>query len=303
MESTNIFYRIPARFGSKVASLEPSTDKNKSNIALFVNYLKLTEGIEPSHYLIMTGTKVINPTTCQDYTFSNNAQVDLCISLKGGKGGFGSLLRAIGAQIEKTTNRDACRDLSGRRLRDVEREEKLKHLFALKEKLEEERKRRKEEKLKNLKKKYTDDGTSVAEKSIQTLIDMFEDKDYNRRRANIDDIVKTAVAEGIIRSKRFRSDESNKTDGEQLKKKLKNSNLEQITNCPSDQSITIISKLAECSKTDTCDKDKLANTKASIPKEQLKKSKIWLGIEDDDDSEEEERNDDKAFKKTELVSS
>ena len=39
--------------------------------------------------------------------------------LTGGKGGFGSMLRAIGAQIEATTNNDACRDLSGKRLRDV----------------------------------------------------------------------------------------------------------------------------------------------------------------------------------------
>lgn len=36
--------------------------------------------------------------------------------------GFGSMLRALGAQIEKTTNREACRDLSGRRLRDVNHE-------------------------------------------------------------------------------------------------------------------------------------------------------------------------------------
>ncbi|KAM5126420.1 splicing regulator SDE2-like [Mantella aurantiaca] len=42
--------------------------------------------------------------------------------LRGGKGGFGSMLRALGAQIEKTTNREACRDLSGRRLRDVNHE-------------------------------------------------------------------------------------------------------------------------------------------------------------------------------------
>ncbi|GCB81503.1 hypothetical protein scyTo_0023292, partial [Scyliorhinus torazame] len=42
--------------------------------------------------------------------------------LVGGKGGFGSMLRALGAQIEKTTNREACRDLSGRRLRDVNHE-------------------------------------------------------------------------------------------------------------------------------------------------------------------------------------
>lgn len=35
------------------------------------------------------------------------------------------MLRAIGAQIEKTTNREACRDLSGRRMRDVNNEKKL----------------------------------------------------------------------------------------------------------------------------------------------------------------------------------
>lgn len=45
--------------------------------------------------------------------------------LCGGKGGFGSMLRALGAQIEKTTNREACRDLSGRRLRDVNHEKQM----------------------------------------------------------------------------------------------------------------------------------------------------------------------------------
>lgn len=32
------------------------------------------------------------------------------------------MLRAIGAQIDKTNNREACRDLSGRRMRDVNNE-------------------------------------------------------------------------------------------------------------------------------------------------------------------------------------
>uniref|UniRef100_A0A8C7DFB2 Replication stress response regulator SDE2 n=1 Tax=Oncorhynchus kisutch TaxID=8019 RepID=A0A8C7DFB2_ONCKI len=52
--------------------------------------------------------------------------------LCGGKGGFGSMLRALGAQIEKTTNREACRDLSGRRLRDVNHEKDL-HFWKLAE--------------------------------------------------------------------------------------------------------------------------------------------------------------------------
>ncbi len=36
------------------------------------------------------------------------------------------MLRMIGAQIEKTTNKEACRDLSGRRLRDINEETRLK---------------------------------------------------------------------------------------------------------------------------------------------------------------------------------
>ncbi|OON13596.1 hypothetical protein X801_10628 [Opisthorchis viverrini] len=50
--------------------------------------------------------------------------------LRGGKGGFGSMLRAIGSQIEKTTNHEMCRDLSGRRMRDVNMERKLKEWYA-----------------------------------------------------------------------------------------------------------------------------------------------------------------------------
>lgn len=46
--------------------------------------------------------------------------------LRGGKGGFGSLLRGSGAAQKKTTNFDACRDMSGRRMRHVNAEKKLK---------------------------------------------------------------------------------------------------------------------------------------------------------------------------------
>ncbi|CAH1263596.1 SDE2 [Branchiostoma lanceolatum] len=68
--------------------------------------------------------------------------------LVGGKGGFGSMLRAIGAQIEKTTNHEACRDLSGRRMRDVNDEKRLQEWLGKKaerEREREEEKRRKRE--------------------------------------------------------------------------------------------------------------------------------------------------------------
>jgi Silencing defective 2 N-terminal ubiquitin domain len=57
---------------------------------------------------------------CDDDTVF--VEVRLCCALPGGKGGFGANLRGANAS-KKTTNFGACRDLSGRRLRDVEREQ------------------------------------------------------------------------------------------------------------------------------------------------------------------------------------
>ncbi|XP_061768264.1 splicing regulator SDE2 [Nerophis ophidion] len=62
---------------------------------------------------------------CLDDHLQGGAVYHLQARVLGGKGGFGSMLRALGAQIEKTTNREACRDLSGRRLRDVNHENEM----------------------------------------------------------------------------------------------------------------------------------------------------------------------------------
>ncbi|CAL8354924.1 unnamed protein product [Boreogadus saida] len=67
--------------------------------------------------------------------------------LCGGKGGFGSMLRALGAQIEKTTNREACRDLSGRRLRDVNHEKEMAEWLKKQAELEGEKDQRRVERL------------------------------------------------------------------------------------------------------------------------------------------------------------
>lgn len=72
-------------------------------------------------YLIQNG-KTLHTNTILLPSLDVHAE----LRLFGGKGGFGSMLRAIGAQIEKTTNREACRDLSGRRLRDINEEKRLK---------------------------------------------------------------------------------------------------------------------------------------------------------------------------------
>lgn len=52
---------------------------------------------------------------------SNLVTLRLIPRLRGGKGGFGSQLRAAGGRMssQKTSNNDSCRDLSGRRLSTI----------------------------------------------------------------------------------------------------------------------------------------------------------------------------------------
>lgn len=44
--------------------------------------------------------------------------------------GFGTLIRSMGTQINKGSRKGACRDLSGRRMRDVEAEKKYVIVFS-----------------------------------------------------------------------------------------------------------------------------------------------------------------------------
>jgi len=56
----------------------------------------------------------------------SNSTYKIWPKVLGGKGGFGSLLRSFGKQILISKNKEACRDLNGRRMRDVNNEQKLK---------------------------------------------------------------------------------------------------------------------------------------------------------------------------------
>lgn len=102
-------------------------------------------------------------------------------SLPAGKGGFGSMLRAIGAQIEKTTNREACRDLSGRRLRDINHETRLRRWVARQAEREAKKKEPRKEPPRH----------------------QLNDPDYDKIRDQLPDRVQEAVSHGLsVSSKR-----------------------------------------------------------------------------------------------------
>ncbi|KAK7338055.1 hypothetical protein VNO77_18652 [Canavalia gladiata] len=93
-------------------------------------------GIPTQHQRLVTGCRHLNDEKsaieCSPEDGNIFPSVRLLLRLKGGKGGFGSLLRgaATKAGQKKTNNFDACRDMSGRRLRHVNAEKRLEEWKA-----------------------------------------------------------------------------------------------------------------------------------------------------------------------------
>ncbi|CDZ96584.1 Uncharacterized conserved protein [Phaffia rhodozyma] len=58
-------------------------------------------------------------------------EVEVRARLRGGKGGFGAMLRATGGKMssKKASNNDSCRDLSGRRLSTIKEAKKMAELL------------------------------------------------------------------------------------------------------------------------------------------------------------------------------
>ncbi|XP_006012508.1 splicing regulator SDE2 [Latimeria chalumnae] len=120
--------------------------------------------------------------------------------LCGGKGGFGSMLRALGAQIEKTTNREACRDLSGRRLRDVNHEKEMAEWIKKQAEREAEKEQKRLERLKRKlaepKHYFTDPD---YEQQCHELSERLEDSVLKGMQASSSTMVS---AEGVVSCKR-----------------------------------------------------------------------------------------------------
>lgn len=129
----------------------------------------------------------------ENQVLDSNATVDVALSILGGKGGFGSMLRALGAQIEKTTNNEACRDLSGRRLRDINEETRLKNYVAGHADREREKAKKKEEKLEKLRKlvdpRFSGNGGKHE----------FHDPTYNKEREVATDRVHDAMEQAFAK--------------------------------------------------------------------------------------------------------
>lgn len=141
--------------------------------------------------------------------------VHLSLRLRGGKGGFGSLLRgaATKAGQKKTNNFDACRDMSGRRLRHVNAEKKLEEWRAEAE----ERKLEKmaddflKKKAKEIKKSGKGNGGDGAEKYVAKYRE-----DSEKCREEVERSVRESV-KGMMNTKRKSKAEGNESASKRFK--------------------------------------------------------------------------------------
>ncbi|XP_049575623.1 splicing regulator SDE2 [Syngnathus scovelli] len=132
----------------------------------------------PLDFYVSRDGRVTRP----DERLRGGAVYRLVPRLPGGKGGFGSMLRALGAQIEKTTNREACRDLSGRRLRDVNHEKEMGEWLKQQAEREAEKERQRAERLQR----------KTAEPAHQ-----FSDPAYQRQCHSLAERLEDSVLKGL----------------------------------------------------------------------------------------------------------
>jgi len=116
-------------------TLDGSTRTLEIGTVCTVSHLKdliQTSELVPAHeqLLVSQGRLLVDCCTLSDSGISSHSTVHLLLRLCGGKGGFGALLRGQGRDGKITDNFDAMRDLSGRRVRHVEAEKKLKEWQA-----------------------------------------------------------------------------------------------------------------------------------------------------------------------------
>jgi len=147
-----------------------------------VQFIKTKEELTPEVYLMQNG--IIIDHLEESLESSATIQILPCGGLRGGKGGFGSMLRSIGAQIERTTNHEAMRDLSGRRQRDVNNERRLKDYISGQAEREKDAEEKKEKKLEKLRRIATGENKSKHD---------FSDPVYDKARSETEEKIHEAV--------------------------------------------------------------------------------------------------------------
>jgi hypothetical protein len=156
-------------------------------VAALARRLEASEGVPAREQAFACGATLFTPRDASRPRLPALDEVSchLLLRVAGGKGGFGSLLRASRSGAT-TTNFDACRDLSGRRIRHVNAERKLA----------EDQRREKERELERAALKHVNETRNSTKRKLAE-IEEAERKRYREETAEVIGAVSDAVGAGL----------------------------------------------------------------------------------------------------------
>lgn len=158
---------------------------------------------------------------------ADDAVVDVTFKLCGGKGGFGSLLRAIGSQIHNTTDRKSCRNLDGSRIRARETETDL--INAKKRKIENDKLLAIKREEKEAKKMESMAKTAAGEHGGKHY---YEDSEYVDRKERSTNLVSESVSFAATKLRK-EAEERRKKEAEERRIKEQSAGDDSDSDCSS----------------------------------------------------------------------
>ncbi|KAF2324877.1 hypothetical protein GH714_020945 [Hevea brasiliensis] len=194
MQDSSKFFQIFVKLlDGKTATLR-FTASQVDGLAIKRRVFEITKIPTHCQRLIYSGTQLSESSAIS----SPECTVHLLLRLLGGKGGFGSLLRgaATKAGQKKTNNFDACRDMSGRRLRHVNAEKRLEDWKA-----EEEERRLEEIAEEFIKKKAKKGKKGAGEGEAEKYVEKYR-KESAKCAAAVEEAVREACGNGNGKRKR-----------------------------------------------------------------------------------------------------
>ncbi|KZT42146.1 hypothetical protein SISSUDRAFT_108913 [Sistotremastrum suecicum HHB10207 ss-3] len=199
MSPVNVLVSTFQPFPTVSLSLSEDTELNEIPELICARYPQLNWN---DLFLSSLSGRPLPPTTPLSSLAEENSFVSLRISprLYGGKGGFGSQLRAAGGRMssQKTSNNDSCRDLSGRRLSTVKEAKKLAEYIESEPERKKAAAEAQKEKLEKLERKLgIDPATGEPITGVKRRLD---DTEYLEQSKEIVDSVRNAVTAGMFDS-------------------------------------------------------------------------------------------------------
>jgi hypothetical protein len=216
--------------------------------------------------------------------FKDNKQTILTIGdhfrlyplVYGGKGGFGSLLRTFGKQITLSTNKEACRDLTGRRMRHVNNERRIKEFIEKQAELAKEQEEQKKDRIERKRKKI---------ERLDNKHHQFSDANYDSQKQQIFNDLDEAISKGIKNKRKLSKDKKKQTNDDNsnqeeeedeatTSKKALANDANKVDNNLKDSKLTPISTqtVITATTTVTAVKSKKANVDDKL--------KDWMGLGD-----------------------